>query len=142
MVTTFSPSVRLCHYGRNCYYCLLLGYSSQHYGVAIFAYRDSDGPRSTVPEAREAHMILLTGGTGYVGSHLLARLRGRGEPVRVLVRNQAEGQHLATGNVGLAIGDVTNLESLHEAMKGVDTVVHLVGIIRERPGGVTFERIN
>jgi NADH dehydrogenase len=87
-------------------------------------------------------MILLTGGTGYVGSHLLARLRGRGEPVRVLVRNQAENQHLATGNVGLAIGDVTNPESLHEAMKGVDTVVHLVGIIRERPGGITFERIN
>ncbi len=87
-------------------------------------------------------MILLTGGSGYVGSHLLGRLRRRGEPVRVLVRNMDEGQHLATGNVGLAKGDVTDPESLTQAMQGIDTVVHLVGIIRERPGGVTFERIN
>src|SRR5919202_5680108 len=132
MVTTFSPSVRLCHYGRNCYYCLLLGYSSQHYGVAILACRGSDGPRSTVPEAREAHMILLTGGTGYVGSHLLARLRGRGEPVRVLVRNQAEGQHLVTGNVGIAIGDVAKPETLPEAIQSGNKVVKRVGFLRER----------
>ena len=87
-------------------------------------------------------MILLTGGTGYVGSHLLARLRGRGEPVRVLVRDPARHQHLATGNVGLASGDVTDPPSLAEAMQGVDTVIHLVAIIRERGAGVTFERLN
>ena len=87
-------------------------------------------------------MILLTGGTGYVGSHLLARLRQRGEPVRVLSRDPARHQQLATGNVGLAQGDVTDPASLREAMQGVDSVIHLVAIIRERPGGVTFERIN
>lgn len=87
-------------------------------------------------------MILLTGGTGYVGSHLLARLRQRGEPVRILVRDPAEHQHLVTGNVGVVKGDVTDPNSLGEAMQGIETVVHLVAIIRERPGGVTFERIN
>jgi NADH dehydrogenase len=87
-------------------------------------------------------VILLTGGTGYVGSHLLGRLRKRGEPVRVLVRDPAKHHHLETGNVGLAKGDVTNLESLHAAMQDVSTVIHLVAIIRERPGGITFERIN
>ncbi len=87
-------------------------------------------------------MILLTGGTGYVGSHLLGRLRKRGEPVRVLTRDPEKYRHLETGNVGLAKGDVTNPESLHAAMQDVSTVVHLVAIIRERPGGITFERIN
>jgi uncharacterized protein YbjT (DUF2867 family) len=87
-------------------------------------------------------MILLTGGTGYVGSHLLARLRQRGEPVRVLVRDPEQYGHLVTGNVGIARGDVTDPDSLVEPMQGIDTVIHLVAIIRERPGGVTFDRIN
>jgi NADH dehydrogenase len=87
-------------------------------------------------------MILVTGGTGYVGSHLLAHLRHRGEPVRVLVREPRKYQHLVTGNVGVFKGDVTDPASLREAMEGVDTVIHLVAVIRERAGGVTFERIN
>jgi len=87
-------------------------------------------------------MILLTGGTGYVGSHLLARLRRRGEPVRVLTRDPSKHQHLQTGNVGLIKGNVTDGASLRAAMEGVTTVINLVAIIRERPGGITFERIN
>jgi uncharacterized protein YbjT (DUF2867 family) len=87
-------------------------------------------------------MILLIGGTGYVGSHLLAQLRQRGEPVRVLVRDPQKHQVLVTGNVGVSKGDVTDPASLREAMQNVDTVINLVAIIRERPGGVTFERIN
>ncbi len=87
-------------------------------------------------------MILLTGGTGYIGSHLLAKLRGRGEPIRLLVRDPAKHQALVTGNVGLAQGDVTDPESLKKALDGVDKVINLVAIIRERPGGITFERIN
>ncbi len=86
-------------------------------------------------------MILVTGGTGYVGSHLLARLRQRDERVRLLVRDPAKYQQLAGGNVELAKGDVTDPASLGEAMQGVSTVIHLVAIIRERPGGITFERI-
>jgi NADH dehydrogenase len=87
-------------------------------------------------------MILLTGGTGYVGSYLLAALRRRDEPVRVLVRDPATHQDLVRGNVELARGDVTDPRSLSEAMQGVSTVIHLVAIIREGPGGMTFERVN
>ena len=71
-----------------------------------------------------------------------AYLRHRGEPVRVLVRDPQKYQALVTGNVGVFKGDVTDPASLREAMQGVDTVINLVAIIRERPGGVTFERIN
>ncbi len=87
-------------------------------------------------------MVLLTGGTGYVGSHLLAGLRQRDEPVRVLVRDPAKHQHLVRANVELARGDVTDPRSLGEAMQGVSTVINLVAIIREGPGGMTFERVN
>ncbi len=87
-------------------------------------------------------MILLTGGTGYVGSHLLGTLRQRNEPVRVLVRDPEKQQHLATGNVELAQGDVTDPQSVRAAMQCVDTVIHLAAIIREQPGGPTFEQVN
>src|SRR5687768_7075469 len=87
-------------------------------------------------------MILLTGGTGYVGSHLLGRLRRRNEPIRVLARDPDRHRQLAAEKVEVVKGDVSDPQRLHAAMKGVDTVIHLVAIIRERPGGATFERIN
>lgn len=87
-------------------------------------------------------MILVTGGTGYVGSRLIEKLRQRPEPVRVLVRTPEKAQKLVAGNVSIVKGDVTDPESLIAAMKGVSTVIHLVAIIRERSGGITFERMN
>ncbi|GAC1557922.1 MAG: NAD(P)H-binding protein [Herpetosiphon sp.] len=87
-------------------------------------------------------MILITGGTGYVGSYLVAKLRTRNEPVRLLVRDPARYAHLAHGNIELVKGDVTDPQSLEPALAGVDVVINLVAIIRELPGGVTFERIN
>lgn len=87
-------------------------------------------------------MILVTGGTGYVGSRLIEKLRQRPEPVRVLVRTPEKAQKLVAGNVSIVKGDVTDPESLIAAMKGVSTVIHLVAIIRERSGGISFERMN
>ena len=87
-------------------------------------------------------MILLTGGTGYVGSRMLEKLRSRPEPIRLLVRDLERAKKLAGGSVTLAKGDVTDPATLAAALEGVDTVIHLVAIIRERPGGVTFERYN
>ncbi|MBM7842395.1 SDR family oxidoreductase [Herpetosiphon giganteus] len=87
-------------------------------------------------------MILVTGGTGYVGSRLIEKLRQRPEPVRVLVRTPEKAQKLVAGNISIVKGDVTDPESLLAAMKGVSTVIHLVAIIRERSGGITFERMN
>lgn len=87
-------------------------------------------------------MILLTGGTGYVGSRMVEKLRQRGEPLRLLVRDPARAAALAGDHVTLAKGDVTDPATLPAALEGVDTIIHLVAIIRERPGGVTFERFN
>ena len=83
--------------------------------------------------------VLVTGGTGFVGSHVVHALRAREVPVRALVRERKRGAKLAAWGVDLVEGDVTDPASLRAAAEGCDTVVHLVAIIRGRPAD--FERI-
>ncbi|HKC78411.1 MAG TPA: complex I NDUFA9 subunit family protein [Gaiellaceae bacterium] len=83
--------------------------------------------------------VLVTGGTGFVGPHVVHALRGRDTPVRALVRDPARATRLAAWGVELAPGDVTDPASLRAACEGVDAVVHLVAIIRGRPAD--FERV-
>ena len=70
-------------------------------------------------------MIFVTGGTGFVGGHVVRELRGRGLPVRCLVRNASKGP---AADVELVEGDVTDPESLRRGIAGCDTVIHLVAI--------------
>src|SRR4051812_22605418 len=86
-------------------------------------------------------MILITGGTGYVGTRLVQELVRQGREVRLLVRDVAAARRVFPTGVAFAQGNVTEPETLPAAMAGVDAVVHLVAIIRER-GGRTFEKIN
>ena len=86
-------------------------------------------------------MILVTGGTGFVGSHLVPRLVESGDRIRCLVRSPAKTETLQAYGVELVVGDVTRLQTLEQAMRGVETVIHLVAIIRESKG-VTFDGIN
>ncbi len=73
-------------------------------------------------------MILVTGGTGFVGGHVVHELRGRDLPVRCLVRDLRRGARLAAWGCELVEGDVTDAESLRRAVAGAQVVVHLVGI--------------
>ncbi len=86
-------------------------------------------------------MILVSGGTGFVGSHLIPRLVKSEEKIRCLVRSMAKTETLRENGAELAVGDVTDPQSLIEAMQGVDTVIHLVAIIRETKGA-TFSGVN
>ena len=85
-------------------------------------------------------MILLTGATGTVGTPLLRRLVAAGEPVRCLVR---EPRRLGPERVRvqIALGDLGNPASFRNAMRGVDTVVHLGAAIRDQPAG-SIEELN
>jgi uncharacterized protein YbjT (DUF2867 family) len=79
-------------------------------------------------------MILLTGATGLVGSALLRRLVGEGQPVRCLVRDPRRlGPQRV--RVQIALGDLTDPPSFRNAMRGVDTVVHLAASTRDQPRG-------
>lgn len=70
-------------------------------------------------------MILITGATGFVGSHLVRRLSTEGEHPRCLARSREKAQHiLPLDQIDLAVGDTTNAASLASAMQGVDTVIH------------------
>ena len=86
--------------------------------------------------------VLVTGGTGFVGAHVIQALLDRGHAVRALVRGTAPELASVEG-VETVHGDVTDPSSLTGAFEGMDAVVHLVGIIDETPSkGVTFERIH
>jgi len=73
-------------------------------------------------------LILVTGGTGFVGGHVVHELRGRDLPVRCLVRDLRQGARLAAWGCELVEGDITQAASLRGAVAGVDTVIHLVAI--------------
>jgi len=79
-------------------------------------------------------MLLLTGATGQVGSALLERLLAEGTPVRCLVRDPRRlGARRV--RVQIALGDLADPPSFRNAMRGVQTVVHLAASIRDQPRG-------
>ena len=84
-------------------------------------------------------MILVTGGSGFVGGHVVHALRAAGQDVRCVVRDRRRGERLEAWGCELLEGDVTDPESLRAAVAGCGTVVHLVAIRQGKPEA--FQRI-
>jgi uncharacterized protein YbjT (DUF2867 family) len=90
-----------------------------------------------------ARRVFVTGGTGFVGRAVIQALRAEGYAVRCLVRRGSERDLRGFGAIERVEGDVMARQSLDEGIWGCDAVVHLVGIIHERPAiGSTFERVH
>ncbi len=70
-----------------------------------------------------AASILVTGGTGTLGRHVVPGLRAAGRDLRVLSRKP----HRPTSGVEYVVGDVETGAGLDEAVRGVETIVHLAG---------------
>lgn len=86
-------------------------------------------------------MILITGATGYVGSAMLPHILATSEPVRALVRSEKSVSRVRTAGAESVIGSVTDRASLDKAMQGVDTVIHLVAVNKNK-GQQTMTAIN
>ena len=74
-------------------------------------------------------MILVTGGTGFIGAHLLEMLAVKGESVRALVRRTRVARTLPAG-VETVYGDLASGDGLAEALGGADVVIHLAGVTK------------
>ena len=106
----------------------------------------AEHPSCPVPFLNFIRMILVTGGTGLVGSHLIFQLASAGEKVRALKRNSSD---LATTKKIFAVysidheklfssiewveGDILDVESIHNALEGVDLVFHCAGLVSLDP---------
>jgi dihydroflavonol-4-reductase len=77
-------------------------------------------------------MILITGGTGFVGSHLVEAVCARGEALRCLVRRDSFKRHpfALPATVELAFGDLVSGDGLSDALEGAGTVIHLAGVTK------------
>ena len=73
---------------------------------------------------------LVTGASGFIGSHLAAALVREGFDVKCLVRNRSRLRFLEDMNVRTTEGDCTDRDSLIDAVKGVDYVFHLAGVTK------------
>jgi dihydroflavonol-4-reductase len=71
--------------------------------------------------------ILVTGGTGFIGSHLVERLVKEKMNVRCLIRETSNTNWIQGLDVEFVIGDLSDIASLHGVVTGVDTIFHLAG---------------
>lgn len=85
--------------------------------------------------------VLVTGATGFLGRHVVRELLGQNYQVRCLVHTPGRERALPAGAIELCFGSVSDPEALAAAFRGVDAVVHLVAIIRQRRGA-TFAQVN
>jgi uncharacterized protein YbjT (DUF2867 family) len=86
--------------------------------------------------------LVVLGGTGFVGQHLIPRLAHEGHRITVLTRNRARRRELSVlPGVQLENADVYDADTLARRFRGADAVINLVGILNE-PGrdGRGFER--
>jgi uncharacterized protein YbjT (DUF2867 family) len=85
--------------------------------------------------------ILITGGTGYIGAHLVPVLVAHGHRVRVLAREQSAGRVAAGATT--VIGDALDAVSVQSALKPGDTLIHLVGTPHPNPSRADqFEKVD
>ena len=85
--------------------------------------------------------VFVTGGSGFVGAAVIEHLLARGHAVNALARGSLPAP--IASRVQTIPGDLFDPAALDRGLAGCDAVVHLVGIIMERPGkGVTFERVH
>ena len=93
--------------------------------------------------------VLVTGASGFVGSHVVPALIDAGHRVVALVRDEDAAETVAgrisaahRGSFEARIGDVTSPATLPAAVAGIDAIVHLAAVPRDYDGGATLRLVN
>jgi NADH dehydrogenase len=86
--------------------------------------------------------VAVTGSTGFVGRHVVRELLAHGYGIRALARSEDAARRVLPrdSRVSLVLGDALNAATLDELCRGCTAAIHLVGIIREERGGLTFQQ--
>jgi nucleoside-diphosphate-sugar epimerase len=74
--------------------------------------------------------VVVTGGAGFIGRAIVARLTARGELIIALVRDPATAAHLAGERVELVRSDLSDAVLLRESIRGADALIHSAGMYR------------
>ncbi|MHA2249408.1 MAG: NAD-dependent epimerase/dehydratase family protein [Candidatus Kariarchaeaceae archaeon] len=87
--------------------------------------------------------ILVTGATGYLGGHLCEYLQKKGHEITGFIRNPKKADLLDTLSIPYKIGDITDVNTLRDAMKeGFDAVINSSGYVSDRGSWKLFRAIN
>src|SRR3990170_9089672 len=87
--------------------------------------------------------VLVTGGTGFIGGHVVDVCLAAGHEVRALVRPATPSEHLSAQGVEVTPGDITDPDSVRRAVSGVDAALHLAALYAFwAPEPDAFERAN
>ncbi|HEY7490900.1 MAG TPA: NAD-dependent epimerase/dehydratase family protein [Candidatus Tectomicrobia bacterium] len=85
--------------------------------------------------------VLVTGSTGFIGTHLVAALVARGWHVRCLVRATSNRMPLAAQPVEYVVGTLQDRQALQQAVQGMELIVHLAGVTKVYHAA-EYDRIN
>jgi dihydroflavonol-4-reductase len=80
---------------------------------------------------------LITGGTGFIGSHLARALAARGDDLRLLIRSANPAEHLAELEFERVNGEITDRRAVRRAVAGVDRAFHVAGTTSMRRGAAS-----
>jgi len=85
--------------------------------------------------------VLLTGASGFLGSHVAERLQAGGHELRLLLRPTSSLEHLGNVRYERSEGDILDSASIRRAVEGMDAVVHVAGLMSAR-AYEEYERVN
>jgi len=83
------------------------------------------------PDAPARALTLVTGATGFTGSHLVRSLMADGVPVRIIARSAERARQIFPDGIEIIEGDIADPQVIERAMAGVGTVYHLAAVYRE-----------